>query len=91
MLFVIVLATFGINIPLNRDNDAGTPPASPTSPTSATSSKAPWVAADVRTLLSTAALAALARALLLHGRSTAAERTTERGNSRPSPQARTIR
>ena len=68
VLYAIVLAvTFGINVPLNDELDRAGDLAHVRN-----QFEGPWVAANiVRTLLSTAAVAALARALLLHGRSTA--------------------
>ena len=74
VLYAIVLAvTFGINVPLNDELDgAGDPDRITDLAHVRNQFEGPWVAANiVRTLLSTAAVAALARALLLHGRSTA--------------------
>jgi uncharacterized membrane protein len=74
VLFGIVFAvTLGINIPLNDEIDrAGDPDRIADLADVRNQFEGPWVAANiVRTLFSTAAVAALARALLLHGRSTA--------------------
>ena len=74
VLFGIVFAvTLGINIPLNDEIDrAGDPDRIADLAHVRDQFEGPWVAANiVRTLFSTAAVAALARALLLHGRSTA--------------------
>jgi uncharacterized membrane protein len=74
VLFGIVFAvTLGINIPLNDEIDrAGDPDRIADLAHVRNQFEGPWVAANiVRTLFSTAAVAALARALLLHGRSTA--------------------
>jgi uncharacterized membrane protein len=73
VLYGVVLAvTFGINIPLNNDIDqAGDPGRIADLAHVRNQFEAPWVAANiVRTVLSTAAVGALARALLLHGRAT---------------------
>jgi uncharacterized membrane protein len=74
VLYGIVFAvTLGINIPLNNEIDqAGDPDRIADLAHVRNQFEGPWVAANiVRTLFSTAAVAALARALLLHGRSTA--------------------
>jgi uncharacterized membrane protein len=74
VLYGIVFAvTLGINIPLNNEIDqAGDPDRIADLAHVRDQFEGPWVAANiVRTLFSTAAVAALARALLLHGRSTA--------------------
>ena len=74
VLYGIVLAvTFGLHIPLNNDIDrAGDPDRITDLAQVRDQFEGPWVVWNiVRTLLSTAAVAALARALLLHGRSTA--------------------
>ena len=74
VLFGIVFAvTLGINVPLNDEIDrAGDPDRIADLAHVRNQFEGPWVAANiVRTLFSTAAVAALARALLLHGRSTA--------------------
>jgi uncharacterized membrane protein len=70
---IVVAVTFGINIPLNDQIDrAGDPDHIADLAHVRNQFEGPWVAANiVRTLLSTAAVAALARALFLHGRSTA--------------------
>ena len=73
VLYALVLAvTFGINVPLNDQRDrAGDPDRIADLAHVRTRFEGPWVAANlVRALLSTASVAALARALLLHGRST---------------------
>ena len=75
MLYGIVLAvTFGINVPLNDELDRAGDPGHIADLTHVRDQfEGPWVAANiVRTLLSTAAVAALARALFVHGRGTAA-------------------
>lgn len=74
VLYGIVFAvTLSINIPLNNEIDqAGDPDRIADLAHVRNQFEGPWVAANiVRTLFSTAAVAALARALLLHGRSTA--------------------
>ena len=79
VLYGIVLAvTAGIHIPLNYEiDDAGDPDRIADLAHVRNQHEGPWVAWNiVRTLFSTAALAALARALFLHGRSTA-DRNTE--------------
>jgi uncharacterized membrane protein len=71
VLYGIALAlTFGINVPLNDQIDrAGDPDHSVNLAHVRDRFEGPWVAANiVRTLLTTAAVAALARALFLHGR-----------------------
>ncbi len=74
VLYSIVLAvTIGINIPLNDGLDrAGDPDRISDLAQVRDRFEGPWVAANiVRTLLSTAAVAALARAVFLHGHTTA--------------------
>jgi uncharacterized membrane protein len=74
VLYGIVLAvTFGLHIPLNDDIDqAGDPERAAELADVRDDVEAPWVAGNIpRTLLTTAAVAALGRALFLHGRSTA--------------------
>jgi uncharacterized membrane protein len=74
VLYGIVLAvTLGVNVPLNDELDrAGDADLITDVAHVRNQFEGPWVAANiVRFLLSTAAVAALARALLLHGRSTA--------------------
>jgi uncharacterized membrane protein len=74
VLYAIVIAvTFGINIPLNDEiARAGDPDRFTDLAHVRNQFEGPWVAANiVRTLLSTAAVAALARSLFLHGRGTA--------------------
>jgi uncharacterized membrane protein len=65
--------TFGINIPLNDELDrAGDPDRIADLARVRSRFEGPWVAANIaRTLLSTAAVGALARALFLNGRATA--------------------
>jgi uncharacterized membrane protein len=73
VLYGIVFAvTLGINVPLNDEIDrAGDPDRIADLADVRNQFEGPWVAANiVRTLVCTAAIAALARALLLHGRST---------------------
>ena len=74
VLYAVALAvTVGIHIPLNEEiTQAGDPDRIADLARVRDRFEGPWVAANVvRTLLCTAAVAALARALLLHGRSTA--------------------
>ena len=74
VLYGIVLAvTFGLHIPLNNELDRAGDPDRITDLAHVRSQfEGPWVAGNiVRTLLCTAAVGALARALLLHGRGTA--------------------
>jgi uncharacterized membrane protein len=70
---IVVALTLGINVPLNDElGGAGDPDRIADLAHVRNQFEGPWVAANiVRTLLSTAAVAALARALFLHGRSTA--------------------
>jgi uncharacterized membrane protein len=73
VLFGIVFAiTLGINVPLNDEIDqAGDPDRIADLAHVRDQFEDPWVAANiVRTLVCTAAVAALARALFLHGRGT---------------------
>jgi uncharacterized membrane protein len=65
--------TVGINVPLNDQIDSASDPDRIADLAHVRNQfEGPWVAANiVRTLLSTAAVAALARAQFLHGRSTA--------------------
>ena len=79
VLYGIVLAlTFGINVPLNDQLDrAGDPERIADLAHVRDRFEGPWVAANiVRTVLSTAAVAALARAIFLHGRRPSAGRVT---------------
>ena len=88
VLYAIVLAvTFGINIPLNDELDRAADPDPLTNLAHVRNQfEGPWVAANItRTLVSTAAVAALARALLLHGRSTTDR--TARASAGESPWA----
>ena len=73
MLYGIVLAvTFGLHIPLNNDIDRADLNHITDLAQVRDDVEGPWVVWNIpRTLLTTAAVAALARALLLHGRSTA--------------------
>jgi uncharacterized membrane protein len=82
---IVVAVTFGIKIPLNDELDrAGDPDRVADLAHLRNQFEGPWVAANiVRTLLSTAAVAALGRALFLHGRSTA-DRTPRASAGRPS-------
>jgi uncharacterized membrane protein len=70
---IVVAVTFGINVPLNDELDrAGDPDRIADLAHVRDRFEGPWVAANiVRTILSTAAVAALARAMFLLGRSTA--------------------
>jgi uncharacterized membrane protein len=93
VLYGIVLAvTIGLNVPLNDEIDqAGDPDRIADLAHVRKQFEGPWVAGNiVRTLLCTAAVAALARALLLHGRSTA-DRTTGANAGRPIQQERSVR
>ncbi len=98
VLYGIVLAvTFGLHIPLNDEIDqAGNPDRIADLAHVRNQVEGPWVAGNiVRTLLSTAAVAALARALLLHGRSAPdpKARTSAAGAPwapRPGPRLRSI-
>jgi uncharacterized membrane protein len=81
VLYGIVLAvTVGISIPLNEKLDrAGNPDTIADLAHLRNQFEGPWVAANiVRTLVATAAVVALARAVFLHGRATA-------GRDRSSP------
>jgi uncharacterized membrane protein len=73
VLYGIVLAvTFGVHIPLNNDIDRADLNHITDLAQVRDDVERPWVVWNIpRTLLTTAAVAALARALLLHGRSTA--------------------
>jgi uncharacterized membrane protein len=74
VLYGIVLAvTFGINVPLNDElGRAGDPDRIADLADVRNQFEGSWVAANIaRTLFATAAVAALARALFLHGRGTA--------------------
>ena len=73
VLYGIVLAvTFGLHIPLNNDIDRADLDRIADLAQVRNDVEGPWVAWNIpRTLLTTAAVAALARALFLHGRSTA--------------------
>ncbi len=76
MLHAVVLAvTAGLHLPLNDELvQAGDPDRVADLAQVRTRFEGPWVAGNaLRTLLSTAAVAALARALLLHGRSAAGQ------------------
>jgi uncharacterized membrane protein len=72
VLYGIVLAvTLGINVPLNDDIDQAGDRAAALAD-ARDDFEGPWVAANiVRTVFATAAVAALGRALFLHGRATA--------------------
>ena len=86
VLYGIVLAvTAGIHIPLNNEiDDAGDPNRIADLAHVRNQHEGPWVAWNiVRTLFSTAAVAALARALFLHGRSTADRNTEASAGKRP--------
>ena len=69
---IVLAVTFGLHLPLNNDiDDAGDPVHAADIAEVRDDVEAPWVVGNIpRTLLSTAAVAALGRALLLHGRST---------------------
>ncbi|MGE7388922.1 anthrone oxygenase family protein [Streptomyces sp. NPDC004126] len=69
---VVLVITFAVNIPLNNELAAAGDAAKLTDFAVVDKFKGTWVTTNIlRTLLCTAALAALARALLLHGRATA--------------------
>jgi uncharacterized membrane protein len=69
---IVVAVTFGIHVPLNDDIDQANLDRVADVADVRDDVEDPWVAWNiVRTVLSTAAVAALARALILHGRSTA--------------------
>jgi uncharacterized membrane protein len=69
---VVVAVTAGLHIPLNEDIDQANLDSVANLAAVRDDVEGPWVAGNiVRTLFSTAAVAALARALFLHGRSTA--------------------
>ena len=69
---IVVAVTFGLHIPLNDDIDGAKLGRVADVADVRNDVEGPWVAGNiVRTLFSTAAVAALARALFLHGRSTA--------------------
>ena len=72
VLYAIVLAvTFGVHIPLNNDIDQADPDRITGLARVRDDFEGPWVIWNIpRTLLTTAAVAALARALFLHGRGT---------------------
>ena len=93
MLYAIVLAvTFAVHIPLNNDIDQADPDRITDLAHIRDDFEDPWVLWNiVRTLLTTAAVAALARALLLHGRSTA-HRTAPANTAEPAwaPPATTL-
>jgi uncharacterized membrane protein len=69
---IVIAVTFGIHIPLNDDIDqAGNPDRIANLAAVRDDFEGRWVAWNiVRTVLSTTAVAALARALILHGRRT---------------------
>ncbi|MFD9571839.1 DUF1772 domain-containing protein [Streptomyces sp. NPDC059982] len=68
---VVLVLTFAVNIPLNNELAAAGDPAGATAADVLDRFRGTWVPANTaRTLLCTVALAALARALLLHGRAT---------------------
>ncbi|MDX3540721.1 DUF1772 domain-containing protein [Streptomyces sp. MB09-01] len=68
---VVLVITFAVNIPLNNELADGGDVAQMADFTVVERFKSTWVTTNiVRTLLCTTALAALARALLLHGRAT---------------------
>ena len=73
VLYGIVLAvTFGLHIPLNNDIDKADPDRVAGLAHVRDDFEGPWVVWNIlRTLLTTAAVAALGRALFLHGRGTA--------------------
>jgi uncharacterized membrane protein len=69
---IVVAVTFGLHIPLNNDIDGADLDRVADVADVRNDVEGPWVAGNiVRTVLSTAAVVALARAMFLHGRSTA--------------------
>ncbi|MCX5199575.1 DUF1772 domain-containing protein [Streptomyces sp. NBC_00249] len=69
---VVLVVTFTVNIPLNNELAAGGAVEQLTDLSVVDRFKGTWVATNIlRTVLCTAALTALSRALLLHGRTTA--------------------
>jgi uncharacterized membrane protein len=73
---IVVAVTFGIHIPLNDDIDQANLDRMADVADVRDDVEGPWVAWNiVRAVFSTAAVAALARALLLHGRSPADRKT----------------
>jgi uncharacterized membrane protein len=84
VLYGIVLAvTAGIHIPLNNDIDQADPDRIAELADVRNQFEGSWVAWNVvRTLLCTAAVAALGRALFLHGRSTAGRRSSASAGER---------
>ena len=93
VLYGIVLAvTAGIHIPLNSEIDeAGDPDRIADLADVRNQHEGPWVAWNVvRTLVSTAAVAALGRALFLHGRSTADRKSGASPESTWAPPATTF-
>ncbi|WP_330301439.1 anthrone oxygenase family protein [Streptomyces sp. NBC_00503] len=69
--FIALVITFSVNIPLNNDLAAAGDAAQMTDFSIVEKFKGTWVSTNiVRTLLCTAALTALSRALLLYGRAT---------------------
>ncbi|MFE2597540.1 DUF1772 domain-containing protein [Streptomyces sp. NPDC059396] len=72
LYFVALMITFSVNIPLNNDLAAAGDPAKITDFSIVEKFKGTWEASNiVRTLVCTAALGFLARALVLHGRGSA--------------------
>ena len=93
VMYAIVLAvTFGVHIPLNNDIDQADPDRIAGLAQVRDDFEGPWVVWNIpRTLLTTAAVAALGRALLLHGRSTAARSARASGGGSPwAPPAATV-
>jgi uncharacterized membrane protein len=85
---IVVAVTFGIHIPLNDDIDQANLDRVADVADVRDDVEDPWVAWNiVRTVLSTAAVAALARALIWHGRSTADRQAdaSAGGQSAPPP------
>jgi uncharacterized membrane protein len=94
VLYAIVLAvTAGIHIPLNDEIDqAGDPDRIADLAHVRNQFEGPWVAWNiVRTLVCTAAVAALARGLLLHGRSSAGTAGTAGTVGNPNPRRSSTR
>jgi uncharacterized membrane protein len=81
---VVVAVTLGINVPLNDDIDGANLDRVADVADARDDFEGPWVAANiVRTVFATAAVAALGRALFLHGRGTA-DRKAGAGTGAPS-------
>lgn len=88
---IVVAVTFGIHIPLNEDIDQANLDRVADVADVRDEVEGPWVAWNiVRTLFATAAVAALGRALFLHGRSTADRRAGASAAGPSAPPATTL-